>query len=69
MVHTDSSMVDLHITDPKECNAIGEALSKEITAFINHPPLKMEFEKGMRRFLVLKKKMIRKNGEWTACME
>lgn len=54
---TDSSMVDLHITDPKECNAIGEALSKEITAFINHPPLKMEFEKGMRRFLVLKKKM------------
>lgn len=54
---TDSSMVNLHITDPKDCNPIGEALSKEITAFINHPPLKMEFEKGMRHFLVLKKKM------------
>ena len=54
---TDSSMVNLHIDNPKDCNPIGEALSKEITGFINHPPLKMEFEKGMRHFLVLKKKM------------
>lgn len=54
---TDSSMVNLHITDPSKCNEIGKKLSEEITNFINHPPLKMEFEKGMRRFLVLKKKM------------
>ena len=58
IVHnTDSTMVDVGITDPSKCNEIGANLSTEITKFINHPPLKMEFEKGMRRFLVLKKKM------------
>ena len=53
---TDSCMVDLHIQDPKECNEWGHRLSVEISALFP-PPLKMEFEKGMRKFLLLQKKM------------
>lgn len=57
IVHnTDSCMVDMHITDPKECNRIGKELSEEISARFPKP-LKMEFEKGMRKLLCIKKKM------------
>ena len=66
IVHnTDSSMVDLGITDPHECNARGEHLAAEISALFP-PPLRIEFEKAMRLLCFKKKKyaavLIDKNG-------
>lgn len=43
---TDSTMVDLGITDTKECNDRGYALSKEVSALFM-APMKLEFEKAM----------------------
>jgi len=51
---TDSIMVDLNISNPKECHKMGRILSEEITAMFP-PPLAMEYEKTMR-ILCLKKK-------------
>ncbi len=53
---TDSAMVDLNIKDPKQCNEIGKKLAKEVSDLFPKP-LKMEFEKGMKKFFLLKKKM------------
>lgn len=82
---TDSVMVDLKISDAKECNNWGVKLSEEISGTPEQrdadgniikegipglfpPPLKMEFEKAMRLFLLKKKKyaafLIEKNGEF-----
>lgn len=74
VVHnTDSCMVDLHITDSKECDKWGHQLSEEISGNpekgiqgLFPPPLKMEFEKAMRLLCIKKKKyaaaLIDKNG-------
>jgi DNA polymerase elongation subunit (family B) len=73
VVHnTDSSMIDLHIDDPKECFAAGVRLAEEISGTpekklpdgtiipakpgLFPPPLKMEFEKAMRMLSIKKKK-------------
>lgn len=73
VVHnTDSSMIDLHIPDPKECFAAGVRLAEEISGTpekklsdgtiipakpgLFPPPLKMEFEKAMRMLSIKKKK-------------
>lgn len=69
---TDSSMIDLHIDDPKECFAAGVRLAEEISGTpekklpdgtiipakpgLFPPPLKMEFEKAMRMLSIKKKK-------------
>ena len=74
VVHnTDSSMIDLNIKDPKECDRMGKQLSEEISGTKDKPglfppPLKMEFEKAMR-ILCFDKKMyaavlIDKNGNY-----
>lgn len=56
IVHnTDSSMVDLHIDDPKEAVRRGLELAKEVSDLFP-PPLRMEFEKAMR-LLCIRKKM------------
>ena len=56
VVHnTDSSMVDLHIVDPKEVIKRGLELSKEISALLMKP-LEIAFEKAMRLFCIRKKK-------------
>jgi len=72
---TDSCMVDLNISDPKDCHMWGKKLSEEISgnplkgvSGLFPPPLKIEFEKAMR-LLCLKKKMyaaflIDKNGNY-----
>ena len=52
---TDSSMVDIHIGNYKECNAKGEALAKIITSQFP-PPIEIEFEKAMRMLAIKKKK-------------
>jgi DNA polymerase elongation subunit (family B) len=52
---TDSVMVDMGITDPKQCHAIGDQLAKEITALFP-PPLNMEFERVFGRFFLIRKK-------------
>jgi DNA polymerase delta subunit 1 len=52
---TDSSMVDLHIKDPKEAVRRGIELAKEVSDLFPDP-LKMEFEKAMR-LLCIRKKM------------
>lgn len=68
---TDSSMMDLHITDAKECNRLGRQIMDEISGIPEHlgpdgqivpemkglfpPPLRCEFEKAMV-ILTLKKK-------------
>ena len=73
VVHnTDSSMINLHIDDPKECFAAGVRLAEEISGTpekklpdgtiipakpgLFPPPLKMEFEKAMRMLSIKKKK-------------
>lgn len=73
IVHnTDSSMIDMHIYDPKECFAAGVRLAEEISGTpekklpdgtivpakpgLFPPPLKMEFEKAMRMLSIKKKK-------------
>lgn len=73
VVHnTDSSMIDMHIDDPKEVFAAGVRLADEISgtpekklpdgtivpakAGLFPPPLKMEFEKAMRMLCIKKKK-------------
>lgn len=69
---TDSSMADLHITDPKEVNPMGHRLAVEISgtpekklddgtivpavAGLFPPPLRVEFEKGQRLLCIKKKK-------------
>jgi DNA polymerase delta subunit 1 len=69
---TDSSMINLHIDDPKECFAAGVRLAEEISGTpekklpdgtivpakpgLFPPPLKMEFEKAMRMLSIKKKK-------------
>jgi DNA polymerase elongation subunit (family B) len=69
---TDSSMINLHIDDPKEVFAAGLRLADEISgtpekklpdgtiipakAGLFPPPLKMEFEKAMRMCVLKKKK-------------
>lgn len=56
IVHnTDSSMIDLGIKDTKECNYWGNKLSEEISKLFP-PPIKMEYEKGMRMLCLKKKK-------------
>ena len=56
VVHnTDSSMIDLGIKDTKECNYWGNKLSEEISKLFP-PPIKMEYEKGMRMLCLKKKK-------------
>lgn len=57
---TDSAMIDLNITDPKECWPWGKRLSAEISGTKEQPglflsPLKMEFEKAMRLYIKGKK--------------
>lgn len=55
IVHnTDSSFINLHITDIKEVNTRGTALAKEITALFP-PPMSITFEKGTRVWLLKKK--------------
>jgi DNA polymerase elongation subunit (family B) len=66
IVHnTDSSMIDLGIKDTKECNYWGNKLSEEISKLFP-PPIKMEYEKGMRMLCLKKKKyaafLVDKNG-------
>jgi len=73
VVHnTDSSMINMHIDDPKECFAAGVRLAEEISGTpekklpdgtivpakpgLFPPPLKMEFEKAMRMLCIKKKK-------------
>lgn len=73
IVHnTDSSMINMHIDDPKECFAAGLRLADEISGTpekklsdgtivparpgLFPPPLKMEFEKAMRMLCIKKKK-------------
>lgn len=62
---TDSSMIDLGIKDTKQCNEWGHKLSEEISKLFP-PPIKMEYEKGMRMLCVKKKKyaafLVDKNG-------
>jgi DNA polymerase elongation subunit (family B) len=53
--NTDSSMIDLGIKDTKECNYWGNKLSEEISKLFP-PPIKMEYEKGMRMLCLKKKK-------------
>lgn len=69
---TDSSMADMGITDPKETNKIGKMLEEEISGTpekilsdgtvipavkgLFPPPLRVEFEKGMRLLCIKKKK-------------
>ena len=53
--NTDSSMIDLNITDTKLCNEWGHKLSEEISKLFP-PPIKMEFEKAMRMLCIKKKK-------------
>lgn len=53
--NTDSSMIDLGIKDTKECNHWGNKLSEEISKLFP-PPIKMEYEKGMRMLCLKKKK-------------
>lgn len=69
---TDSSMVDLHIKDSKDCNAWGRRLMDEISGVpekvlpdgtvipavsgLFPPPLRVEFEKAMRILCIKKKK-------------
>jgi DNA polymerase delta subunit 1 len=52
---TDSSMIDLGIKDTKQCNEWGHKLSEEISKLFP-PPIKMEYEKGMRMLCLKKKK-------------
>lgn len=52
---TDSVFVDMKITDQTEVESIGRKLAEEITMLFP-PPLKIEYEKGMR-IILLKKKM------------
>jgi len=52
---TDSIMVDSQITDPHECIAKGEALSKELSA-LYPDPLFLEFERALSVALFIKKK-------------
>lgn len=57
---TDSAMIDLNITDPKDCWAWGKRISAEISGTKDKPglfppPLKMEFEKAMRIYIRGKK--------------
>jgi DNA polymerase elongation subunit (family B) len=73
VVHnTDSSMIDMHIYDPKACFEAGVKLAEEISGTpekklpdgtiipakpgLFPPPLKMEFEKAMRMLSIKKKK-------------
>jgi DNA polymerase elongation subunit (family B) len=75
VVHnTDSSMIDLHIRDPKACFEAGVKLAEEISGTpekkladgtiipakpgLFPPPLKMEFEKAMRMLSLKKKKYL-----------
>lgn len=69
---TDSSMIDMHITDSKTCNYWGYRLAEEISGKpeskdkhgnivpavpgLFPPPLRMEFEKAMRLLCFKKKK-------------
>jgi DNA polymerase elongation subunit (family B) len=53
--NTDSSMIDLGIKDTKQCNEWGNKLSEEISKLFP-PPIKMEYEKGMRMLCLKKKK-------------
>ena len=69
---TDSSMADLHIKDPKECDYWGKRISEEISGTkekiledgtvipakkgLFPPPLRTEFEKAMRLLCIRKKK-------------
>jgi DNA polymerase delta subunit 1 len=62
---TDSVMVDMRITDPKDCDRIGNKLADEITSLFPDP-VKLEFEKAMRILNLMKKKYayfnIKKDG-------
>lgn len=53
---TDSIMVDFGLKNPYLCDTYGEDLSAKITATLPSP-LKLEYERGMGRMLLLKKKM------------
>ena len=71
---TDSSMIDLHIKDRKDCTYWGNKLAIEISGSpesidengnvipavkgLFPPPLRMEFEKAMRFFTIKKKKYL-----------
>lgn len=60
---TDSSMIDLKLTDPAECDVWGHRLAAEIsgtddTPGLFPPPLKMEYEKAMRIVCLKKKKYL-----------
>jgi DNA polymerase elongation subunit (family B) len=52
---TDSIMVSANITDPHDCETIGNKLSKEISAMFPSP-LKMEFERALAIGFFIKKK-------------
>lgn len=52
---TDSSFIDLHITDRSKCSEWGAKLAVEISALFP-PPLRLEFEKAMRFVTIRKKK-------------
>lgn len=52
---TDSIMVDLGITDPHECEIMGNRLAEEISALFMKP-LKIEFERALSVALFIKKK-------------
>lgn len=49
---TDSTMVDLGIKDPKECDAIGLKLADEVSELFTKP-MKLEFEKAMISMLCI----------------
>lgn len=81
---TDSCMIDLGITDPKQCQIMGDMIAEDVSGKpavkdkdgniiepavpgLFPPPLRIEYEKGMGKFIAFKKKkyaytVIDKNG-------
>lgn len=53
---TDSIMVDAEITDPRECRALGQYISDELSKTFP-PPMKLEFERSLSIGFFIKKKM------------
>ena len=62
---TDSIMVSLGLRTMKETMEAGKTLAKDITAFINCPPIKLEWEKVLWPFIITKKKKNYYGRYWT----